>query len=623
MTIKRKLLAVILLVTFIFCLLFGRLVFVEVISGNKLQAQALDEWTRDLPLGAKRGDIYDRNGNILASSVTDYTLYVRPNALKEHERLASIVSDTVHMDYDKVLSKVNKRGVSEVKVVSHLTHTEMTTIRSSHIDGVYFATGNARVYPHGAFASQILGFTNADNVGQTGIEDYYNHYLSGVDGAILHETDLVGREIPGGKVHFLPSISGNDIYLTLDMHIQSFAERVVDDAMHEYHAKQASCIVMDVDDGDIYAYAKAPTFDLNNIPRDNLDELFSRSKVDMVSSVYEPGSTFKILTSAIGLEEHAFGDDHRFYCPGYRIVDGKRIRCWKTIGHGSQTFGEGIENSCNCVFMDIATKVGTHTMYDYFRRFGLTNKTGIDIKGETTSLLLREDRVKNVDIARIGFGQAIAVTPIGMLGAECAVLNGGHKVTPHLLRSVATPEGIKKNELIAGEQIVSEDTSMKMREYLERVVSHGGGKNAQVPGYRIGGKTGTAQKYAGGTIASGKYISSFVGFAPMDDPKYAVLIIVDEPEGYKYYGSLVAAPFASDLFGNIFAYKSIAPTEDIDREMVTMPDIIGTSRIDANKTLKNAGISYEEHGDGGRVVYQFPAPGAVIPRSSVVFFEMA
>lgn len=623
-TIKKKLLVILLLITFIFCVLFGRLIFVQVINSKELQLKALDQWTRDLPLDAVRGIIYDRNGVVLADSVTKYVLYIRPNALKEHEKVAKTISDTLKMNYDEVYRKITKKGVSEVKVAQNIEREDMLNINNCGYSGVYFATQNKRYYPYGDFMTQLLGFTNIDGVGQSGVEQYYNNYLEGVDGKILKETDLVGKEIEGGVDKFLPAINGTNIKLTIDANIQSYAEGAVRSALATYNAKSASCIIMNPSNGELLAYAQAPGFDLNNIPRDDLNSLFTNSKSNMVSSVYEPGSTFKILTSAIGLEENAFPESHSFYCPGYRVIDNQRIRCWRPIGHGSQSFAEGIQNSCNCVFMDIATKVGTATMYDYFDKFGLNQKTGIDVKGEINGLLLKESSVKNVDIARIGFGQAIAVTPIGLLTAVSSVINGGTKVTPHILSAVGDKEA---NKAVQGERIISDSTSIKMREYLELVVSQGSGKKAYVPGYKIGGKTGTAQKYENGVIASGKYISSFLGFAPADNPEYAVLMIVDEPQGYVYYGSLVAAPYVGNIFRNIFAYKNIPPhyTEEELEEMgksIVMPDLRGMSIVDAVKALKAIGLDYEYDGEDGKVIYQIPAPNAVINSKNMAFFQL-
>lgn len=627
--IKKKLLAVFLLITFLFCILLGRLMFVEVFMSRDLQMKAFDQWTRELPLGAKRGVITDRNGVVLADSKTVYTMYIRPNSLKAHEEVARITSEVLSLSYDSVYAKVTKKGSSEIKIATDIERNEMLKIKSYDFDGVFFATKSKRYYPYGNFLTQLLGFTNVDGNGQSGFEQYYDNYLSGIDGKLYNETDLIGKKLSGSSDRYLPAINGLDTTLTIDFEIQGYAEGAVRDAMNRYDAKSASCIIMNPKTGELLAYAQAPSFNLNDIPRDDLDSLFANSKPNMVSTVYEPGSTFKILTSAIGLEENAFPSNHSFYCPGYRVIDNQRIKCWRSIGHGSQSFPEGIANSCNCVFMDIAGKVGTATMYDYFDKFGLNKKTGIDIKGETSGLFIKESTVKNVDIARIGFGQAVAVTPIGLISAVSSVINGGYKITPHVLKSVT---GLDGNSIVTtsndmGERIISEKTSATMREYLEGVVSHGGGSHAYVSGYRIGGKTGTAQKYEDGKIASGKYISSFLGFAPVDDPEYVMLMIVDEPKGYVYYGSLVAAPYAGSIFKNIFAYKNIEPNytnEELAEQgkTLTMPDLRGMGIVEAVNELKRLGLNYEYSGEGGKVIYQFPAPMAEINSKTVTFFEL-
>ena len=412
--------------------------------------------------------------------------------------------------------------------------------------------------------------------------------------------------------------------LTIDFKLQSFAEKAVNDAVMTYSPKAASCLMMNADTGEILAMASAPTFDLNDIPRNDLSSLLAGSKNLLVTDVYEPGSTFKILTSAIGIETGVIKDS--YYCPGYKVVDGQRIKCWRSIGHGSQDFAHGIMNSCNCVFMDIALSAGTSTMYDYFEKFGLTGKTGIDVSGEGRSIMLAEESVKTVDIARIGFGQAIAVTPIQLATAVASVINGGKLVTPYVLDSVYTEDGklaYRNVPQIKG-TTVSESTSDQMREYLYGVVEEGGGKNAYVEGYKIGGKTGTAQKYSNGAIDRGAYVSSCIGLTEINGERIICLMIVDEPQGYVYYGSIVAAQLVGQIFRSTFAYYGIEPQLSADDipQAVVMPDINGVSATEACAALRNAGLTYEVAGEGGSVVYQFPAAGANIDENTVVYFVL-
>lgn len=617
-SVKKRLLTITMLVTFIFVVLIFRLLFLTVIDSKDLQAKALDQWTRDVPTTATRGNIFDSNGLVLATTKTQYTVYLRPNSVVNKEKTAKVLADVLSVDYEKLYSKLTKKGVSEITVAKKVTKEQVNSIKQEEVTGVYFSQDISRVYPYGDFMTQILGFTNIDSVGQSGLESYYDKYLKGQNGYQLTETDLVGREL-NGVINYVPPISGLNVTLSVDYYIQALAEKSVKDAMVTYNAKTATCVVMNPKTGAVYALAQSPSFDLNNIPRDNVAELFSSMKSTAISNVYEPGSTFKILTSAIGLETGKFTDSYCFYCGGFRMVDGQRIKCWKTIGHGSQKFGEGINNSCNCLFMDIATTVGVNTMYDYFTKFGLNRKTGIDMVGESSGLLINQANVKNVDIARMGFGQAIAVTPIELLTAVSCVINGGTMITPYLLENVKDNDGriVYMHADTTGERVISENTSSSMRKYLQSVVDIGSGKNAKVEGYSIGGKTGTAQKYENGSIAQGKYVSSFIGFTSADNPEYLCLMIVDEPQGYIYYGSMVAAPYVGDIFKNIYEYKKISPTTlFVDPKYSLMPYVVGLSAHDAAKLLEKSGITYEIQGEGN-ITYQMPAPNEQVSSNSV------
>ena len=572
----KRLPAIILSAVFFFSLIIVKLIFVMVVDGNTLQVRALDQWTRDLPSDAPRGEILDRNGEILAGTSTRYNIYVRPNSVKDKEKVATIIADVLGYEKSKVFEKISKR-VSEVTIATKVTKEQMEQLFSADIDGVYYSEDNFRYYPNGDFMTQVLGFTGADGFGQTGIESYYDKYLTGVNGAIITETDLIGRELQGGKSYYLPSISGFNVQTTLDARIQRIVEGAVDKAVALYDPKAVACLVMDYTTGEIISLAEYPSFDLNNVPRDDLNKLFSASKSMLVSSVYEPGSTFKILTAASALDLGVMTTSNRFYCSGSRVVDGKKIRCWKTKGHGSIDYGQGVESSCNCVFMDSALAMGTDKFYAYLKNFGLRSKTGVDMVGETSGLFISQDLVKTVDLARIGFGQAVAVTPIGMMSACSAVINGGKTIYPHLVKGIIGQNGEKVEnvfEIKESKRVIKEETSATMRELLERVVSNGSGKGAGVNGYSVAGKTGTAQKYENGAIAQGKYISSFLGFSLENDAPYGVLMIVDEPKGYVYYGSLVAAPLVGDIYRSIFDLLAVPKSNDLDIESGFNPENI-------------------------------------------------
>lgn len=620
----KRLPAVLLLVVFLFVAVFVKMFAVIILDGGKLQMKAIDQWLRDLPTDAPRGSILDRNGNVLASTSTRYNLYVRPSATSDKPAVAKLLSNVFGYDYEKTLEKISKR-TSEVTVATQVTKEQLNTVYESGLSGIYYSEDNHRYYPYGDFMTQVLGFCSTDGFGQTGLEAYYNKYLTGVNGQIMTETDLIGKEL-GAGTYYLPSIPGMNVITTLDSGIQRIVDGAISKAVAMFKPKGVACIVMDYDTGGVVALSEYPSFDLNNVPRDDLEALFLHSKSNIVSSVYEPGSTFKILTAAAALDAGKVTVSDRFYCAGSRTVDGKRIRCWKAKGHGSINFAEGVEGSCNCVFMDSALRMGTEQFYNYLRNFGLTKKTGIDMTGETSGIFIAQDAVKTVDLARIGFGQAVAVTPIGLISATSAVMNGGKKVTPHMLSGVKDINGNTVGNTgitSSGGQIISQNTSDTMRTLLESVVTTGSGKGAYVPGYRVAGKTGTAQKYANGAIASGKYISSFLGFSLSEGANYAVLFIVDEPSGYMYYGSQVAAPLVGEIFASMFDYLGIEPVytgeeAEIIGEKFSLPDFTGMTVAQARNELAKLGLYCETDGEGNNVKGQYPEAGVTVDKRNVV-----
>lgn len=619
---KRLLTAFIALIA-VFAALFGRLFYIQVVDGGFLRAKAAEQWYRDLPLKATRGKILDANGNVLADSKDVFTLYARPNAVKDKPQTAKAISDALQLDYDNVLQQLNT-AVGEVTIKRKIDADVALELRRQNIGGLYYTLDTQRNYPYNANMSQILGFTNIDNVGQSGLESYYDKYLTGVDGFAYTSTDMTGREVDGSVTKYLPGIPGCNITLSLDANIQSFAYDAVTAACVEFSAKSAQIIVMDVNTGGILGMAKSPAFDLNDPPRDDLDLLNELSRNTLIVDMYEPGSTFKIFTTAAALEAGVVSDNDSFFCAGSRTVDGQRIRCWRSIGHGSQHLAEGVKNSCNCVFMDLALRLGTSRFYDALGKFGLGQKTGVDFSGESSGMLMKQSNVKTVDLARIGFGQAVAVTPLQLITGVCSVVNGGTLYRPYLVASVDSCDGknLATRQPIAVRRTVSPSTSAKMRDYLVGVVANGGGSKAGVTGYAIGGKTGTAQKYAGGSIAQGKYISSFIGFAPADNPKYAVLMIVDEPQGYVYYGSLVAAPYAGSVFSKIFDYKNVPQTMLPEREYVIMPDVVGESAENAVQILEKMGLHVEAVGESGNVISQTPVPNERIYANDSVLIRL-
>ena len=622
-TTRKRLLIAVISITFLFCALIGRLCFLQLFMGESLKARAAEQWYRDLPLKAKRGTIYDRNGNVIVDSRDVFTVYVRPRAVTDRAAVSKALAQKLELDEAKLVEKLSNAAVSEITVKKGVDFETGSDLRAMNLDGVYFSVDSARNYPFSSYLAQVLGYTNIDNEGQNGLEGYYDKFLKGVDGFSATATDNKGVELDNNVTKYYPAIPGADLNTGIDINIQSFAETAVEGAMTEWGSKSASMIVMDVNTGGIAAMARTPSYELTDIPRDDIDMLNAYSKNTMIVDVYEPGSTFKIFTTAAAIETGAVNDSTSFFCPGYRMVDGQRIKCWRTIGHGSQHLSEGVKNSCNCVFMDLALRMGTESFYDKLRGFGFGSKTGVDFFSESSGLLMREENVKTVDLARIGFGQAVAVTPLQLISGVAAVVNGGVYHTPHFVNSITDSMGnTVYTQPDVQRRVLSEETSSEMRKLLEGVVSEGSGKKAGVAGYRIGGKTGTAQKYENGAIAQGKYVSSFVGFAPADNPQYAILMIIDEPTSYAYYGSIVAAPYVGQVFEKIFDYLDIKPTENIaEKEYVEMPYLDGKGVNECVNALDKLGLKYEIAGEGETVSSTLPVVGEKVEKGDIVLLR--
>lgn len=571
-TSKKRLLSLIVAAIFLFLVIFLRLGYIQVVWGKELQAKASEQWQRDLPIKSYRGDIVDTNGSLLATTKTGYGVYARPQSVADAEQCARALSDILQVDYQTICEKLNKRGVSEVTLKREITPEQATQIRNCNLQGVYLASTGVRSYVYGDFLSQVLGFVSSDGVGQTGLEAYYDKYLQGINGALLTETDLVGQELEKGNMTYIPAVDGLTVTLTIDAVIQTIAENVLQLAMYQQNPIAARCIVMDVQTGEILAMASKPSVDLNNLPRDDLDTLMKYSKNTLLTDVYEPGSTFKILTASACLEEYkkgnpkAFSPEHIFNSAGTRIIDGSKISCWTKHAngkHSNQNLSDALNNSCNPIFTDIALSLGKDTMYDYLNKFGYGKASGIDFAGEQAGILVPQTAVTNGDLARIGFGQTIAVTALQLCVATASAVNGGLRMQPYLVKEISDPttgKVVKRFSPTVATRVVSEETSAQIAQMLQRVVKEGGGKNAYLEGYQVGGKTGTAQKFVDGALATGKYVSSFVGFFPASQPKYLCLMIVDEPQGQSY-GSIVAAPYAKLVFQGIIDYKQIAPLE--------------------------------------------------------------
>lgn len=547
--------------TLLFCVLACRLFYLMVISSEELSERARDVEQRERSIKAARGIIYDRNGVVLADNQPVCTISVIYSQVSEPEKVIKLLSEKLSMDEDEVRRKVEKVSSRE-KIKSNVPKETADEIREAGLSGVKVDEDYRRYYPYGNLASKVLGFTGSDNQGILGLESRYDSVLKGTDGTILTLTDFQGIEIESAAEERVEPVQGDSLYLSLDYTMQSFAQQAAEKVLKEKQAKSVSVILMNPQNGEIYAMVNVPEYDLNK-PYELLsvyesgeesenDKLNNMWRNPLISDSYEPGSTFKIVTATAALEEGKVSLSDTFHCPGYKIVEDRKIRCHKTQGHGTETFKEGVMNSCNPVFMEIGARVGAKTMLEYYKKLGLYEKTGVDLPGEAGSIMHKLENIGAVELATMSFGQSIQITPLQLLRAVSAVVNGGTLVTPHF--AVRTENSVTGEiteftyETKGGR--VTERTSETMRSLLEAVVSEGTGKNAQVEGYQVGGKTATSEKLPRGT---GKYISSFLGFAPADHPEIMGLVLIDEPVGV-YYGGTIAAPVMAEIFQNILPY---------------------------------------------------------------------
>ena len=558
---KRKYLFLFGCLSVLFLVLAGRLFYLMVLSSEELSEKALGVEQRERSIKAARGIIYDRNGVVLADNQPVCTISVIHSQVTEPEKVIKLLSEKLSMDEAEIRKKVEKVSSRE-KIKSNVPKETADEIREASLSGVKVDEDYKRYYPYGSLASKVLGFTGSDNQGILGLESKYDSVLKGTDGTILTLTDFQGIEIESAAEERIEPVQGDSLYLSLDYTMQSFAQQAAEKVLKEKQAKSVSVILMNPQNGEIYAMVNVPEYDLNE-PYELLDvyaggegsendKLNSMWRNPLISDSYEPGSTFKIVTATAALEEGKVSLEDTFNCPGFKIVEDRKIRCHKTQGHGAETFREGVMNSCNPVFMEIGARVGAEAMLKYYRKLGLYEKTGVDLPGEAGSIMHKLENIGAVELATMSFGQSIQITPLQLLRAVSAVVNGGTLVTPHF--AVRTEDSVtgEITELTYETEPgnVSETTSETMRSLLEAVVSEGTGKNARVEGYQVGGKTATSEKLPRGT---GKYISSFLGFAPADHPEIMGLILIDEPVGV-YYGGTIAAPVMAEIFQNILPY---------------------------------------------------------------------
>lgn len=555
-------------IAFIFCLIFARLIYVQLVWGAELKYRATDQWNREIPIIAGRGTIFDTNGQVLVGNKTTYSVFVRPNAVENAEYTSTVLSGLFSLNPETILEKLSGGKVSEITVARQVEKESVEKLVEYDLPGVYYSRDNTRVYTYNDALCQVLGFTSTDGSGLSGLEKYYDNILSGTNGEISYTTDIVGKETENSVVVYNEATDGDGLQLTIDIDIQLACEEAMRSVYLSSGAKSVSCIVLNPQNFDILSMVNYPSYDLNDVPRDDTEKLNSLSRNSIVCDIYEPGSTFKVITTAANIEEYlngnkkAYSTSQIFNGSRTRMVDGTKIKCWSDHSngkHSNQNLAAALNNSCNPCFTDIALSLGKETFYNYLNNFGFGNVTGLDFNGEALGMLVPQSLVRDCDLARIGFGQTVAVTGLQLACAVGAAVNGGNYYTPRLLKSIIVSDNKKiYNDPILKFKPISEKASSILANMLEGVVTEGSGKKAFIEGYKVGGKTGTAQKYEDGHIASGKYISSFVGFFPAVNPRYLALIIVDEPQG-TYYGSAVAAPVAKEIFEDIIRIKNIQP----------------------------------------------------------------
>ena len=564
LTINRKMLLIYVMGIILVCIVAtGKLAYIMIFKSEYYTEKALDVQERQRKIKAPRGKILDRNGKVIASNKTVCTISVIYNQVKEPEKVIKMLASELQMEEKDVRKKVEKISSRE-KIKSNVDKNTGDKIREYNLSGVKVDEDYKRYYPYESLASKVLGFTGADNQGIIGLEVKYEKYLKGMDGLILTPTDTRGIEMENALEQREEPVPGNNLTTTIDVNIQQYAEQIAYNTLEAKGANYVSIIVMNPNNGEVLAMVNAPEFNLNEPYKLNYEisgEDKKKKKQDLlnkmwrnqcINDTYEPGSTFKVVTATAALENNVVTLDSRFSCPGFRIVDDRKIRCHKTTGHGAETFLQGTMNSCNPVFIDVGLKVGVKKFYKELDKLGLLQKTGIDIPGEAGTIIHQIKNVGNVELATMSFGQSFQITPVQYLVAASAVVNGGKLVTPHFALKAENVEGdlVEKFSYKEKKGVVSKETSDTMKYVLEKVISEGTGSKGQVEGYKVGGKTATSQKLPRG---SGRYIASFMGFAPADNPRVIAMAIIDEPEGI-YYGGQVAAPVISELYRNILPY---------------------------------------------------------------------
>ena len=617
---------VVLFVTLLLIAVILKVFYIQVFQYQKLNSLANDLWQRNLPITPDRGLILDRNGKVLASNITTTSLYLVPNQIKNKEEVAKTLSEILGVSYDEMYKHVSKRtSIERVHPEGRQLSFEIADkINNYNYDGIYLLKEAKRYYPYNDLLSHVLGYVGIDNQGLSGLELKYNEELTGTSGSIKYYSDAKGNRLNKAE-EYKEAISGNNVYLTIDLDLQQSVERELDNAVAKYNPEHALAIAINPKTGEILAMTSRPSYNPNDY-QTYTQEVLSRNLP--IWMTYEPGSTMKITTLSAAINEgvvNLFTDT--FYDSGSVNVDGATIHCWKAGGHGAQTFLNVVENSCNPGFVNLGFRLGKEKLFKYIKDFGFGEKTGIDLTGEAKGILFDLDRVGNVELATTAFGQGISVTPIQQVRSVSAAVNGGTLYQPYIVKRVenaTTKETISEVNPTVIRQVITEESSKLVRFALENVVAHGSGRNAYIENYRIGGKTGTAQKVNNGRYMVGNYILSFIGFLPADDPEIVLYVAVDNPKGVTQYGGVVAAPIAKAIFSSYIEMNNVPKSKDtipktynwLDTKYSILPNVIGKTIKEANNILKDYKIEYS--GEGNKVIYQSPEPEYYVSDGSTV-----
>ena len=610
----------------LFLLVIGRLATLTIRDAEALTQRGVSQWTKAGTVTARRGSIIDRHERVLALSATAYTVTADPRLVTDIPAFLDALEPVLPLEREsatKKLSDNTKGSVILKRQVDRATVDRLRTLKneapeSACLSALAFDEDVSSWYPGGAMLAQVLGLTTIDSEGQSGLESQYESVLAGMEGSYLRQVDARNRVLPGTEGWYIPSQEGSSIKLTIDTDIQQIAEKAMRECLEVNSAKSVTCIVSDVRTGAILALCIKPDYDPNEPPRSDVAALTELMRITAISDVYEPGSTFKIITSAAALDSGVTTPEDRFHCSARVTVDGDTIRCWGRA-HGAESMAEGLKNSCNPVFVELALRMGTDAFYRYLNAFGLGKRTGIDLPGESGGILISSRYVKRVDLARIGFGQSVAVTPIQLVMACNAAINGGKLMKPYIVSEIQDELGqpIQRFSPTVVSTPIKAETSQTLRGLLEAVVSEGGGKNAYIDGFRIGGKTGTAQVYKEGKIVSNVHIGSFYGFAPADDPLISVLVVVNEAQVPVDYGGTTAAPFARQIFEEALPLLGVERFAETAQD-VMVPDIKGLTISQARRKLTEAGLNMLDDGANSVVLDQLPPPGATLKQGGHV-----